>query len=118
MRIIVQAGLGKKQDPISKIIRTKRAGGMAQVVECLISKHETEFKFQYHKKKKKSKSLFQKILSVTWIALIYLFLKDPETLSKEVIYWEAGEGGLVPARGWSWRGKGDKYSAKNVYTCM
>jgi hypothetical protein len=33
IRITVQSGLGKKQDPISKITRAKRAGGMAQEVE-------------------------------------------------------------------------------------
>jgi hypothetical protein len=27
-------------DPISKILNTKRVGGVAQVVECLLSKHE------------------------------------------------------------------------------
>jgi hypothetical protein len=30
-RLMVQAGLGKEQDPICKITRAKRAGGMAQV---------------------------------------------------------------------------------------
>jgi hypothetical protein len=30
---MVQASLGKKQDPISKITRAKRAGGMAQGVD-------------------------------------------------------------------------------------
>jgi hypothetical protein len=37
---VVQAGLGKKQDPISKITRAKMAGGMVQTVEYLPSKHE------------------------------------------------------------------------------
>jgi hypothetical protein len=37
---VTQAGLGKKQDPISKITRAKRAGGVAQAVECLTHKHE------------------------------------------------------------------------------
>jgi hypothetical protein len=32
--------LGKKQDPISKITRAKRSGGMAQVVEGLPSKYK------------------------------------------------------------------------------
>jgi hypothetical protein len=36
----VQTGLGKKQNLIFKITRGKRAGGMAQVVECLPSKHK------------------------------------------------------------------------------
>jgi hypothetical protein len=30
---VVQAGLGKKGNPISKIIRAKRPGGMTQMVE-------------------------------------------------------------------------------------
>jgi hypothetical protein len=37
-RTAVQASLGKKGDPISKITRAKRARGAAQVVECLPSK--------------------------------------------------------------------------------
>jgi hypothetical protein len=36
-KIMVQVGLGKKQDPISKITRSKRAESMAQVVEHLPS---------------------------------------------------------------------------------
>jgi hypothetical protein len=35
---VVQADLGRKQDPISKITNAKRAGGVAQVVELLPSK--------------------------------------------------------------------------------
>jgi hypothetical protein len=47
-RISEQASLGKKGDPISKITRTKKAGGGAQVIECLLKKHE--FKPQYCQK--------------------------------------------------------------------
>jgi hypothetical protein len=36
-RIIIQATLGKKQKPISKITRVQRAGGVVQVTECLPS---------------------------------------------------------------------------------
>jgi hypothetical protein len=36
--IIVQAGLGERQDPMSKITRAKRVGGMAQSVQHLPSK--------------------------------------------------------------------------------
>jgi hypothetical protein len=36
----VQVSLGKKRDPISKIPRAKRAGGVAQVVQHLCSKCE------------------------------------------------------------------------------
>jgi hypothetical protein len=35
---MVQAGLGKKQHPISKTTRAKRGGGVAQVIECLPTK--------------------------------------------------------------------------------
>jgi hypothetical protein len=38
MRILAQVGLGKKCNPISKITRAKRAGGIAQLVEHLPSK--------------------------------------------------------------------------------
>jgi hypothetical protein len=38
---MVQAGLGKRQEPISKIPRAKMAEGMDQVVECLSGKYET-----------------------------------------------------------------------------
>jgi hypothetical protein len=41
---MVQANLGIKEDPLSKITRAKRAGGMmAQVVESLPSKHKAQF---------------------------------------------------------------------------
>jgi hypothetical protein len=33
-------GLRKKQDPISKTTRAKRAGHVAQVVKCLLLKHK------------------------------------------------------------------------------
>jgi hypothetical protein len=50
-RIVVQAGLGKKGDHISKIIRIKKAGDVVQVVEYLHSKCETLS--SYHSKAKK-----------------------------------------------------------------
>jgi dihydroxyacid dehydratase/phosphogluconate dehydratase len=37
---VVQAGLGKKLDPMSKITRVKRAGGVTQVIEYLPSKNK------------------------------------------------------------------------------
>jgi hypothetical protein len=37
-RIAVQVGLGTKQDLLSKITRAKRAGGVANAVEPLLSK--------------------------------------------------------------------------------
>jgi hypothetical protein len=37
-RIKVQTSLSKKQDPISKIARVKRAGSMIRVIENLASK--------------------------------------------------------------------------------
>jgi hypothetical protein len=40
-KIIIQASLGKKQDPISKITREKRVAGMAQTVQHVLSKYET-----------------------------------------------------------------------------
>jgi hypothetical protein len=40
VRIVVPAGLGKKWDPISKITRAKKVGGMAQAAESLPSKHK------------------------------------------------------------------------------
>jgi hypothetical protein len=53
-RITVQAGLGIKQDPISKIINAERAGGVIQVVELLPSKHKTLIStFSTTKKKKR-----------------------------------------------------------------
>jgi hypothetical protein len=39
-RIKVQLAWAKKQDPISKITRGKRTGGVAQVVEHLLSNHK------------------------------------------------------------------------------
>jgi hypothetical protein len=40
-RITVQAHLGKKPNPIPKIIKAKRAGDMTQMVEHLPSNHKT-----------------------------------------------------------------------------
>jgi hypothetical protein len=37
-KIVVQAGLGKKRDPISKITRAERAGGETSAIEHLPSK--------------------------------------------------------------------------------
>jgi hypothetical protein len=45
--------LGKEQDPISKLTRAKRVGGVAQVVECLSSKHEILSSHPTTTKKKK-----------------------------------------------------------------
>jgi hypothetical protein len=39
---LVQACLSKKQDLISKITRAKRARGVTEVVENLLSKHEAQ----------------------------------------------------------------------------
>jgi hypothetical protein len=39
---LVQADLGKKQDPISKITRAKMAGGMAQPIEHLLHRKEVQ----------------------------------------------------------------------------
>jgi hypothetical protein len=38
--IVVKASLGRKQDLVSKIIRAKRAGDMAQAIVCLPCKRE------------------------------------------------------------------------------
>jgi hypothetical protein len=35
---MVQAGLGVKQDPISKITKTKKAGGVAHEVEACLAR--------------------------------------------------------------------------------
>jgi hypothetical protein len=51
----VQAGLSKKQDPISKITREKRAGGLAQMANCLPSKHKAPNSNPNMTKKKKKK---------------------------------------------------------------
>jgi hypothetical protein len=44
---------GQKQDPISKITRVKRAGGVVQVVEYLPSKHKALNSYPSNTKKKK-----------------------------------------------------------------
>jgi hypothetical protein len=50
--IVVQTNLDKKQEPNSKIIRTKKIGGMSQVE---VQMQSPEFKSQYSQKKKKKK---------------------------------------------------------------
>jgi hypothetical protein len=37
---MIEAVLGKKRDPISKVTRTKRTESMAQAIDCLPSKCE------------------------------------------------------------------------------
>jgi hypothetical protein len=50
--IVVQTNLDKKQEPNSKIIRTKKIGGMSQVEVQIKFPY---FKSQYSQKKKKKK---------------------------------------------------------------
>jgi hypothetical protein len=47
--------MGRKQNPISKITRAKRIGGMAQAVEYVPSKHKA-LSSNPNKPKKKSKN--------------------------------------------------------------
>jgi hypothetical protein len=54
-RITVQAGPGIKQDPISKITNTKRAGVVTQVGECLPSNHKALSSITSTFKKQKTK---------------------------------------------------------------
>jgi hypothetical protein len=53
-----------------------RAGGVAQVVECLPSKHEAEFQPQCHQKKKKkphNKNLnCHKLIYINYSGLIFM----------------------------------------------
>jgi hypothetical protein len=56
-RIISSCKPGQKLDPISKITRKKRAGGMVQIVEHMPNKHKSpEFKPQYCKQTKKTQT--------------------------------------------------------------
>jgi hypothetical protein len=48
-KIAVQASLGKKPDPISKITRAKRAGGVVQMVDEALGTATP----QHHQKKKR-----------------------------------------------------------------
>jgi signal recognition particle GTPase len=59
----------KMQDPILKITKVKRAGDMAQVVECLPSKHKTLSSNPLTIKKKKKSRMEYMIIS-------HLFSKD------------------------------------------
>jgi hypothetical protein len=57
---VVQADLGKKQEPIFKITRVKGAGSMTQLVKHLPSKHKAlsknpSFTRKKEKKKKRKK---------------------------------------------------------------
>jgi hypothetical protein len=47
---LVQAGWGIKPDPVSKITRAKKAGGVAQVVEC---KCKAQVQAQYCQERKR-----------------------------------------------------------------
>jgi hypothetical protein len=56
-RIVVQAGPGIKLDLIPKITNTKGTGRVAQVEECLLSRHEAHVQYLVLPKKKKEKLL-------------------------------------------------------------
>jgi hypothetical protein len=58
-RIAIQAGLGKKGGHILKILRTKRAGGVAEAVERL-PEFKPQGSFLTYLKKKKEKKRFTK----------------------------------------------------------
>jgi RecB family endonuclease NucS len=55
---MVKVSLSKKQDPISRITRTKRARGMAQAVECLSRNYEA-LSSNHSTIKKRKKRIFK-----------------------------------------------------------
>jgi hypothetical protein len=57
-RIKVPAGPDKKQDPIPKITKAKRAVGVAQVVKCLPSKQEALTAIPSSTRRKKKRKEF------------------------------------------------------------
>jgi hypothetical protein len=61
---MVQADLGKKQDPVSKTTRTKMAGGVAQEVEWLLSKCKNLVSSKDKNKKQKTKQLQQTLIGL------------------------------------------------------
>jgi hypothetical protein len=70
----------KTQDPIQKITTTKRAGGLAQVVECLPRKCEVPSSNRNTaKKKKKKKGLFW--LMASEVLSPFFFFITPPSLS-------------------------------------
>jgi hypothetical protein len=54
-RISIQVSLGIKQDTTSKITKAKGAGGVAQVVECLLQAQGLDFRSPIWTKKKRRK---------------------------------------------------------------
>jgi dihydroxyacid dehydratase/phosphogluconate dehydratase len=69
-QMVVQLAQVKPQDSICKIPKTKRTGGVAQVVECLLSKQQTlssntntALKKQKTKKQLVNKSLSNRTLN-------------------------------------------------------
>jgi hypothetical protein len=54
-RIMIQVGLGKVRDPISKITRAKWAGGVAQVVEHLLHKHKPQYCRERERKRERER---------------------------------------------------------------
>jgi hypothetical protein len=61
-RIVVQTSLGIMQDPIQKT-KAKRARGVAQVFECLPSKHEALSSIPCTTKKERKENSFILILT-------------------------------------------------------
>jgi hypothetical protein len=66
--------LGKKQDPISKITRAKRAGGVVQAVEYLPNKHKALTSNPNTVKKKKKNCELNVVLASTAKTFVEWFL--------------------------------------------
>jgi hypothetical protein len=60
-KITVQAGLGKKQDLISKITRVRRVGVMAQVVESCLTHMKPSVQTPVLPKRNKNKNYEKEI---------------------------------------------------------
>jgi hypothetical protein len=82
---MVHADLGKKGDPIAKITKAKRAEVLAQVVECLPSKHEALKSNPSTEKKKRKEKEIKKQRKLNYRKSLPQFTEDRVMYHLEVL---------------------------------
>jgi hypothetical protein len=98
---MVQDRLGKKQDPISKLTRPKKTGGIVQVVGCLSSKLMPWVQTQVQPKNNNKWTILELDFNVVVKSIKDKHCRAPVAHTCEPSYWggrDQEDGGLKPAQ--------------------